>query len=256
MKVLNTYSFVGSINYAVFVPVSTIIVCYLLAVLLGHVESWWLPMVSDCGVYFPEKWIFHIGLIVSSVLIHSAAKVVRDFISSNNPEAISSKLENTAVALNFIACGGLAGCASVTVKEDNNIHGISAIVFFVFYIIYMWIVVLRVSQQLRQRPGPSTYYARNSLNYGAGQSVRYWIASIVTIDFIIFVLFTALKVPIDPYQAIAEWIGIGGIIVFNITWKMDITLSGKCDIYTATLFEPQNQTYSGSRFFDEDRSLL
>ena len=129
-------------------------------------------------------------------------------------------------------------------------------VFFVFYIIYMWIVVLRVSQQLRQRPGPSTYYARNSLNYGAGQSVRYWIASIVTIDFIIFVLFTALKVPIHPYQAIAEWIGIGGIIVFNITWKMDITQSGKCDIYTATLFEPQNQTYSGSRFFDEDRSLL
>jgi hypothetical membrane protein len=256
MKVLNTYSFVGYINYAVFVPVSTIIVCYLLAVLLGHVESWWLPMVSDCGVYFPEKWIFHIGLIVSSVLIHSASKVIRDFISSNNPVNVSSKLENAAVVLNFVACGGLAGCASVTEKEDNNIHGISAIVFFVFYIIYMWIVVVRVSQQLHQRPGPSAYYSLNSLNYGAGQCVRYWIASIVTVDFVIFVLFTVFKVPIHPYQAVAEWIGIGGIIVFNLTWKLDIMQSGKCDIYTATLFEPQNQTYSGLRFDDEDRSLL
>jgi hypothetical membrane protein len=256
MKVLNTYNFVGFINYAVFVPVCTILVCYTIAVLTGHVPSWWLPMVSDCGVYFPEKWIFHIGLIVASVLIHSASKVIRDFISSNNPDSISSKWENTAVYLNFIACGGLAGCASVTLKEDNNIHGISAVIFFVFYIFYMWIVVLRVSQQLRQRPAPSAYYARNSLNYGAGQSLRYWIASVVTVDFLIFVVFNIFKVPIDPYQAIAEWIGIGGIILFNLTWKKDIRQSGKCDIYTATLFEPQNQTYSGSRFFDEDQSLL
>ena len=255
MKVLNTYSFKGFINYAVFVPVATIIVCYTVAVLTGHVE-WWLPMVSDCGVYFPEKWIFHIGLIVSSVLIHSASKTVRDFIVSNNPEPASSRWENTAVALNFIACAGLAGCASVTEKEDSNIHGISAIVFFVFYIIYMWIVVLRVTHQLSQRPGPSVYYARNSLHYGAGQSLRYWIATVVSVDFVIFVLFTAFKVPIHPYQAIAEWIGIGGIIIFNLTWKKDIMQAGKCDIYTATLFEPQNQTYAGSGFYDEDRSLL
>jgi hypothetical membrane protein len=256
MKVLNTYNFVSFINYAVFVPVVTILVCYVTAVLSGHVPGWWLPMVSDCGVHFPEKWIFHIGLIVSSVLIHSASKVVRDFISSNNSENSSSKWEDAAVILNFISCVGLAGCASVTVKEDNNIHGISAVIFFVFYIFYMWIVVLRVSQQLRDRPGPSSYYARNSLNYGAGQVLRYWIASVVTIDFVIFVLLTIFKAPINPYQALAEWIGIGGIILFNITWKRDVTQAGKCDIYTATLFEPQNQTYSGSRFFDEDSSLL
>ncbi len=255
MKVLNTYSFTGFINYAVFVPVATITVCYAVAVLTGHVE-WWLPMISDCGVYFPEKWIFHIGLIVSSVLIHSASKVVRDFIASNNSDSTSSKWENTAVVLNFIACGGLAGCASVTEKEDNNLHGVCAVVFFIFYIFYMWIVVLRVSQQLKLRPGPSAYYARNSLNYGAGQSLRYCIVSIVTVDFVIFVIFTAFKVPIHPYQAIAEWIGIGGIIVFNLTWKKDITQAGKCDIYTATLFEPQNQSYLGCRFYDEDRSLL
>jgi hypothetical membrane protein len=256
MKVLNTYNFISFINYAVFVPVVTILVCYVTAVLKGDVPGWFLPMVSACGVVAPEKWIFHIGLIVSSVLIHSASKVVRDFISSNNPDSTTSKWEDTAVLLNFIACGGLAGCASITEKEDNNLHGLSAIIFFVFYIIYMWIVSLRVSQQIRERPGPSVYYARNSLHYGAGQTARYWIASIVTVDFVVFILFNVFKAPIDPYQAIAEWIGIGGIIMFNITWKKDVTQAGKCDIYTATLFEPQNQTYSGSRFYDEDRSLL
>jgi hypothetical protein len=182
-------------------------------------------MVSDCGVYFPEKWIFHIRLIVSSVLIHSASKVVRDFIVCNDPDSTSSKWENMAVVLNFIACGGLAGCASVTEKEDSNIHGIFAVIFFVFYIFYMWIVVLRVSQQLKLRPGPSAYFARNSSNYGTGQSLHYVIASVVTVDFVIFVSFTVLRVPIHPYQAVAKWIGIGGIIIFNLTWRKDITLA-------------------------------
>jgi hypothetical protein len=184
------------------------------------------------------------------VVIHSASKVVRDFIFSNNPDSTTSEWEDTVVLLNFIACGGLAGCASITEIEDNNLHGLSAIIFFVFFIIFMWIVS-RVSQQIRERPGPSVYYAR-----GAGKTARYWIASIVTVDFVVFILFNVFKAPIDPYQAIAEWMGIGGIIMFNITWEKYVTQAGTCDIYTATIFEPQNQTYSGSRFYDEDRSLL
>ena len=46
----------------VYMWVSTIIVCYIIAVSLGHVPAF-LPMISDCAVAAPERYIFRLGFI-------------------------------------------------------------------------------------------------------------------------------------------------------------------------------------------------
>ena len=46
---------------------ATIILCYVLAVSLGHVEPW-LPMISACGVLPPECFLFRAGLVLSGAV--------------------------------------------------------------------------------------------------------------------------------------------------------------------------------------------
>ena len=44
----------------------TIVVCYVLAVTTGHVRAW-LPMISACAVYPPEKYISRLGIVLAGV---------------------------------------------------------------------------------------------------------------------------------------------------------------------------------------------
>lgn len=48
---------------------STIILCYILAVSFKHVRSAWLPMISDCAVLSPEKFFFRYGVLTAALLM-------------------------------------------------------------------------------------------------------------------------------------------------------------------------------------------
>ena len=43
-------------------------VCYAIAVAFQHVHPW-LPMISDCAVRSPEKYLFRIGVVFGASLI-------------------------------------------------------------------------------------------------------------------------------------------------------------------------------------------
>ena len=45
--------------------IGTIVICYVLAASLKHVHPW-LPMISACAVYFPEMFVFRLGLVLSA----------------------------------------------------------------------------------------------------------------------------------------------------------------------------------------------
>ena len=49
--------------------VVTTVVCWAVALYNGHVKVWPIPMISHCGVYPPEKYIFSIGLVCAAALM-------------------------------------------------------------------------------------------------------------------------------------------------------------------------------------------
>jgi len=48
--------------------VATILICYALAVMEGHVEPW-LPTISSCGNRPPEMFIFRYGIVTGGLLL-------------------------------------------------------------------------------------------------------------------------------------------------------------------------------------------
>ena len=64
MNVLGSVRVSTLIHIAAVETLATILVCYGLAVKYGHVKPW-LPMISDCAVYSPEKYPFRFGLLLS-----------------------------------------------------------------------------------------------------------------------------------------------------------------------------------------------
>ena len=104
--------------------VVTIFVCYTIAVSLGHVPAW-LPMISDCAVYAPEKYIFRFGMITTANLLFLNALMMFGFLSTITPGRRSG--DKVGLVLAFISSVGLAIVGSVNEQENNPIHsGISS----------------------------------------------------------------------------------------------------------------------------------
>ena len=49
--------------------VGTTLASYAIALYMGHVKLWPIPMISYCGVHPPEKFVFSIGLVCSAFLM-------------------------------------------------------------------------------------------------------------------------------------------------------------------------------------------
>ena len=92
----------------------TILLCYILAVVNGHVPVW-LPMISDCGVYAPEKYLFRLGFVVGASLM--AFQVVITY-NVNKSSALAKPMAVIAV----IASAGLAILSVVNEVENGRIH--------------------------------------------------------------------------------------------------------------------------------------
>ena len=97
------------------VSTGTILLCYTLATTLGHVPDW-LPMISDCAVYAPEKYPFRWGIMLGAVLIAVQSVLV---YGADKPYSKSKTALNLALFASFC----LSVVAVVNEVEDIKIHG-------------------------------------------------------------------------------------------------------------------------------------
>ena len=93
----------------------TLLGCYVIAVACRHVRPW-LPMISDCGIYSPEKYPFRLGVVLGSTLM--AGEIVLVYYSGK-PYSKSRVSLVTATVGSFC----LAVSAVVNEKEDSALHG-------------------------------------------------------------------------------------------------------------------------------------
>ena len=94
---------------------ATIFSCYGIAVSLGHVPVW-LPMISDCGVYAPEKYLFSGGLITGAVFSFAEAVLLY--------HAEGKVFSNSRLSLIFslVASVGMGVVGAVNEKENHLVH--------------------------------------------------------------------------------------------------------------------------------------
>ena len=89
----------------------TILLCYALAVILGH-KPVFLPTISECGEEAPEKYFFRWGILVGGILL------VIEAITLHNAKRISQH----GFIIGVIAGVCLTGVACVASNEDLTIH--------------------------------------------------------------------------------------------------------------------------------------
>lgn len=96
------------------VILTTILVCYGTAVYLGHVPAW-LPMISDCAVLPPEKYLFRLGIVTGAIFLGIESKLIYHADQSFT-------YSKFGLILGTIAAIGLAIVGVVNEKENNGIH--------------------------------------------------------------------------------------------------------------------------------------
>lgn len=101
------------IHFGILSTLTTILICYGLAVINDHVPAW-LPMISDCGIDAPERYLFRVGLVIAALLL--GLDVILSYgagIGSKNKLCLISGLVSSV---------GLAIVAVVNLKENVYIH--------------------------------------------------------------------------------------------------------------------------------------
>lgn len=196
---------------AALLPFVVVFVCYLTAVYNGHVPGW-LPMISDCGVYRPERFIFTIGLVISSCFLFLNAVLFYFFLNSYTLNGRRS-VDRLATLLVFISSLGLCVLATANDTEDPVVHDVSAFVFFGFYLVFMIITTLRL------------YIDSNCRRHISSYSIFFKVVIIIfaTIDIcvcgILIIFFKNGTVQI--WIALTEWIGVFHIAAFTLTFMFE-----------------------------------
>lgn len=96
------------------IVLGTIFTCYGIAASLGHVPVW-LPMISDCAVYAPEKYLFRLGLVTGSIFLHFESIL----LYNANKSFSNSRL---SMIFSLMSSLGLGVVAVVNEKENNIVH--------------------------------------------------------------------------------------------------------------------------------------
>ena len=92
----------------------TLIICYVLAVTKGHACAW-LPMISRCAVCPPEKYIFRIGIVLTSV------GILFQVFTAYNTNLKYSK-SSLCLFLGTLAGVSLSIVGVVNEDEDHLVH--------------------------------------------------------------------------------------------------------------------------------------
>lgn len=131
----------------------TIFICYIIAVSKGHVKPW-LPYISDCAVRYPEAYIFRSGMTMASFFMILNCFEFYLFIKRYNKKI----LPFISFIIGTISNVGLGGVAVINEKENHTLHIISAVIFFTFQMIYMWLSILNIKNAKK------LYYINNTLS--------------------------------------------------------------------------------------------
>ena len=208
---------------SIFIP-ATLILCYIIAVSKGHVIPW-LPYISDCAVGYPEAYIFRSGMTLTSffgmlsyyefyVCINRFNKTILPFIS---------------LIFGIIANLGLAGVAVVNERENHKLHIISAVVFFAFQLVYMWLIILNIrystekihmnkfnNETIENEKKENEIITNKSYNKNKRSiKIKTIISTIYSIDMFYFCINYNKNVPL------CEWIGVFLIVFYNLTFCLD-----------------------------------
>ena len=115
MRIILKESFQYFVVQGAAIILATIFSCYGIAVSLGHVPVW-LPMISDCGVYPPEKYLFCGGLITGAVFVFAESILLY--------HAEGKVFSNSRLSLIFslVASVGMGVVGAVNEKENLSVH--------------------------------------------------------------------------------------------------------------------------------------
>lgn len=114
MKVLASWSSTLLVHLGILEFAVTLLTCYTLAVVNGHVPAW-LPMISDCAVYAPEKYVFRLGVVLGASLI--AFQAVATYNANK-----TMLLAKPMAVLGVVAAAGLGVVGVVNEVEDDFVH--------------------------------------------------------------------------------------------------------------------------------------
>ncbi|XP_065828884.1 DNA damage-regulated autophagy modulator protein 1-like [Oscarella lobularis] len=193
---------VNTITYVtVAITTGTVLLCYALAVGLGHVPAW-LPLISDCAVEAPEKYPFRIGVIFGAVALFANVVLVYWAFPSFS-------YRRTSTAFGLAASVAFAIVGAINEKENDVAHSTSAVCFFVFYDIYMTIIVLNSPRDQR--------ITRASL---INKRIFVLIGNVLLITAILFAVFGWERHLTEI--AMCEWCGFLAIESFNLTFAADL----------------------------------
>ena len=122
MGVLGKLSTKTLIHFGSLVMLSTILLCYVVAVSEGHVEAW-LPTISACGERPPEQFFFRYGILTGALLLVVLALYIytADFTFSRDPTSLDFGV------ISGLALGVVAVCAA---NENNTVHTSQLVHFF------------------------------------------------------------------------------------------------------------------------------
>lgn len=114
MAVLGKLSSKTLVHFGAVEMLFTILICYTIAVMEGHVEAW-LPTISACGEHPPEEYIFRYGILSGALLLAVLALYVYtvDFPFSRD------KINLALGVIAGLALGVVAICAA---NEDDLVH--------------------------------------------------------------------------------------------------------------------------------------
>lgn len=107
----------------VVITMTTIISCWAIALHQGHVQWWPIPMISYCGVYRPEKFVFSIGLVCAAFLMFFFIWVIE-----TAGKIYSS--DRVAWLLGFPCAIGLMVLAVCNCEDEPQLHYAGALVYF------------------------------------------------------------------------------------------------------------------------------
>merc|ERR1711991_813651 len=120
--------------------------CYFIAVGLGHVKPLpHVPMISDLCVSFPEAYVFRaVFVMVASVTFHDYIQLQLDLAGIPGDRAVHMT-NRAACGVSALSCVFLIVLTVCSENEDDRVHSVSAVIFFVLYLVYMGLVTTFLS---------------------------------------------------------------------------------------------------------------
>jgi len=111
MRILGSVSAKVLIHIVAAEMSATILLCYAMAVSLGHVKPW-LPTISACGDHAPEEFLFRFGIFFGAMLMEVEVFALY----------LSKKSSGLTFTLGAVAAFCLAVVAVVGANENDALH--------------------------------------------------------------------------------------------------------------------------------------